>query len=70
MNELKAKLLSRKFWVTLLPLVAGIAQLFGADGELVELISGAILAIVPAVAYVVTEGALDRKKKNEEKSEK
>ena len=62
MNDLKLKLTSRKFWVTLISLVAGIAQLFGAEGELVDLLSGAALALFPTVAYVITEGKIDLQK--------
>ena len=64
-NEIKSKLTSRKFWVTLISLVAGIAQLFGADGELIELISGTALSLFPAVAYVITEGRIDLQKRKE-----
>ncbi len=59
MSDLKAKLTSRKFWITLVSVIAGIAQLLGADGNLVSTVSGAILAAVPAVIYVITEGKID-----------
>lgn len=57
--NLKAKLTSRKFWVTLISLLTGVAQLFGADGDLVSVISGAALALVPVVIYVLSEGRID-----------
>ena len=65
-NELKKKLTSRKFWVTLISLIAGIAQLFGADGELIELLSGTALSLFPVIAYVLTEGKIDAKRSKED----
>lgn len=61
--NLKAKLTSRKFWVTLISLLTGIAQLFGADGDLVSIISGAALALVPVVVYILSEGKIDASEK-------
>lgn len=57
--NLKAKLTSRKFWVTLISLLTGIAQLLGADGDLVSVVSGAALALVPVVIYILSEGRID-----------
>lgn len=65
LNELKKKLTSRKFWVTAVSLFAGIAQLFGADGELTGLICGSALSLFPVVAYILTEGKLDAQKKSD-----
>ncbi len=65
MNELKRKLTSRKFWVTAVSLIAGIAQLLGADGELTALICGAALSVFPVVTYILTEGKLDSQKKSD-----
>ena len=65
LNELKRKLTSRKFWVTAISLFAGIAQLFGADGELTGLICGAALSLFPVVAYILTEGKLDSQEKSD-----
>ena len=56
--NLKAKLTSRKFWVTLISLLTGIAQLLGADGDLVSVVSGAALALVPVVIYILSEGRI------------
>ena len=65
MKEFKAiilkKLTSRKFWFTLIGVGAGVAQLFGADGNAVGTICGALLALVPAVIYIITEGKIDEK---------
>ncbi len=65
MEKLKEKLLSRKFWMSAIPIIVGIAEILGADGGAVELICGALLAVVPAVFYVVTEGRIDAARKSE-----
>ena len=59
--KIKEKLTSRKFWMTVIAAVAGIAQLLGADDTVTTLI-GAILTLVPSVVYVITEGKLDAEK--------
>lgn len=59
MSNLKSKLTSRKFWITLVSVIAGVAQLLGADGNIVSTVSGALLAAIPAVIYVITEGKID-----------
>ena len=59
--KIKEKLTSRKFWMTAIAAVAGIAQLLGADDTVTTLI-GAILTLVPSVVYVITEGKLDAEK--------
>ncbi len=62
MNSILKKFTSRKFWITLVSVVTGIAQLFGANGELVKLIGGILLSLIPSVAYIITEGKIDSKK--------
>ncbi len=57
--NLKSKLTSRKFWVTLISLLTGIAQLFGADGDVVSTVSGIALSLIPVVIYVISEGRID-----------
>lgn len=57
--DLKSKLTSRKFWVTLISLLTGIAQLLGADGDLVSTVSGIALSLIPVVIYVISEGRID-----------
>ena len=59
MKKFLTKLTSRKFWVTLIGVCCGVACLFGADGETIELISGALLTLVPSVIYIITEGKID-----------
>jgi hypothetical protein len=62
--KIKEKLTSRKFWVSFIPAVAGVAQLFGADDTVTALL-GALLTLIPSVIYVITEGKLDAKKLTE-----
>ena len=57
--NIKEKLTSRKFWVTVVSILTGIAQLLGADGELVGVLGGVALALIPSVIYVITEGRID-----------
>ena len=59
MKKLKEKLTSRKFLVTLIGVGCGIACLFGADGETVKLVGGALLTLVPTVVYIIIEGKID-----------
>lgn len=57
--DLRSKLTSRKFWVTLISIGVGIAGLFGADGNIVATVAGALTALIPSVVYVLTEGKID-----------
>lgn len=57
MNKLK----SRKFWLTLITTLSGIATaLMSVDGE-VGVIAGMIVAVLPTIVYVITEGKIDAK---------
>ena len=57
--NIKEKFTSRKFWVTLVSVLTGVAQLLGADGELAGILGGVALALIPSVIYVITEGKID-----------
>lgn len=57
MNKLK----SRKFWLTLITTLSGIATaLMSVDGE-VGVIAGMVVAVLPTIVYVITEGKIDAK---------
>lgn len=57
MNKLK----SRKFWLTLITTLSGIATaLMSVDGE-IGIIAGMIVAVLPTIVYVITEGRIDAK---------
>lgn len=53
------KLTSRKFWVALVTLIAGVLSMIGADENMVQIITGGILALVPTIIYIITEGKID-----------
>ena len=59
MKELYQKLTSRKLWVTVAGIAAGICMALGGDTTEVESVAGAVMAAVSAVAYVLSEGAVD-----------
>lgn len=57
MNKLK----SRKFWLTLITTLSGIATaLMNVNGE-IGIIAGMIVAVLPTIVYVITEGRIDAK---------
>ena len=53
------KLTSRKFILSLITLLAGVAIALGADENTVKCIAGAAVALIGAVVYCVTEGKID-----------
>lgn len=55
------KLTSRKFIVTVITAIAGIVTMFVGDNELVQIIAGAAMTIVPTIVYCIMEGAIDAK---------
>ena len=59
----KQKLTSRKLWVAIIGIVAGLAAVFGVDENEYTAIAGAVIAAANAVAYIMGEaksGAADR----------
>lgn len=54
-----AKLKSRKLWLALIGAASGVAIAFGVDATVVETVTGAAIALVSVVAYIVTEGKID-----------
>ena len=59
MNTLKQKFSSRKLWAAIIGLLTGIAMIFGLDGEVIETVSGAVVAVGSIVAYIAAEGKID-----------
>jgi phage shock protein PspC (stress-responsive transcriptional regulator) len=59
MKEIIRKLSSRKLWLALAGVAAGIAMALGADATEIQSIAGAVTAIVGVVTYIVTEGKID-----------
>lgn len=59
MKEILKKLKSRKLWAMIAGVVSGLAMVFELDQGVVTDVSGAVLALVSIVSYIVTEGKVD-----------
>lgn len=55
------KLTSRKFITTVITAIAGIVTMIVGDNEVVQIIAGALMTIIPTIVYCITEGMLDAK---------
>lgn len=53
------KLTSRKLWVAIIGIVAGLAAVFGIDENEYTAIAGAVIAAANAVAYIMGEAKID-----------
>lgn len=60
-NNLIKKLTSRKFIIAAITAIAGIITLFVGDNEVVQVIAGAAMTIIPTVVYCLMEGIVDAK---------
>lgn len=60
-TQIIQKLTSRKFWIGLAGVVAGICYMFGYAETTAETIAGAIVTIGSAVGYMIAEGIVDAK---------
>lgn len=58
-TNLIRKLTSRKFIITLITAITGIITLFVGENEVVQIIAGAAMAIVPTIVYCMMEGMID-----------
>lgn len=59
METLKRKLSSRKLWAAIAGVVMGIAMVFGLDENVINTMSGAVVAVGSIVAYIAAEGKVD-----------
>ena len=55
----KRKLTSRKFWLAVTGLIAGLVVAFRGSAELAESITRIIMTAASVVAYIVGEGLID-----------
>lgn len=55
------KLTSRKFIVTAITAIAGIITMIIGENEVVQIITSALMVVVPTVVYCITEGVIDSK---------
>ena len=53
------KLTSRKFILCIAGLIVGVALAFGADGETITALAGAVTSLVSLVTYIIAEGKID-----------
>lgn len=63
MNNIIRKLTSRKFWMALAVVTAGVSVALGGDASQIENVGGMIAALIGAMTYIITEGAVDVKNK-------
>lgn len=59
MNDFIRKISSRKLWVAVAGIATGIAMVLGVSESEISTVSGAVLALVSAVTYIITEGKID-----------
>ncbi len=55
------KLTSRKFIIALITAIAGIVTICVGDNEVVQVVAGAAMTIIPTVIYCLMEGIVDAK---------
>ena len=60
-NNIIKKFTSRKFIVTVITAITGIITMCIGENEVVNIIAGAAMTIVPTVVYCLMEGAIDAK---------
>ncbi len=65
----KRKLSSRKLWAAVAGIVAGLAIVFGLDGDTITNVSGAVVSVASLVTYIITEGRVDAAHKGEDNHE-
>lgn len=58
-NDWIKKLTSRKFILTALAAISGICSLVFGENHAVQTVMGALMVILPATVYCITEGKID-----------
>ncbi len=59
MKTLKQKLSSRKLWASIAGIVMGLSIIFGLDQNIINTVSGAVVAIGSVITYIIAEGRID-----------
>lgn len=59
MKTLLQKLQSRKLWAAVVGVVTGLALIFGLDQNVINTVSGAVVAIGSVITYIIAEGRID-----------
>ena len=60
MTLLMQKLTSRKLWLALAGFVSALIVAFNGSAEVVETVSGCIMAGANVIAYIIGEGLIDK----------
>lgn len=60
-NDIIRKLTSRKFIIAVITAIVGIITVFVGENEVVNVVAGAAMTIIPTVAYCIVEGMVDAK---------
>lgn len=53
------KIQSRKLWAAVVGIVTGLALIFGLDTNIINTVSGAVVAASSVITYILTEGRID-----------
>lgn len=59
MEEILQKLKSRKLWLALGGMCAGVALAFGVEASDLQTVAGAVTTLASVVVYILTEGRVD-----------
>jgi len=59
MEEIIQKLKSRKLWLALGGMCAGIALTYGVDANDLQTVAGAVTTLTSVVVYILAEGRVD-----------
>ncbi|MEA5040163.1 MAG: hypothetical protein VB086_10045 [Clostridiaceae bacterium] len=59
MSNIIRKLASRKLWLAIAGVAAGIAMALGASSSEISSLAGAVTALISIVTYIITEGKID-----------
>ena len=64
---MKEKLTSRKFWTAVSGIITGLLLIFGFSEDTLSVVAGFILVLGDTIAYMVTEGRIDERRKENAK---
>lgn len=59
MKKILKKLSSRKLWTAIVGIATGLGIAFGVEQGAVSTLSGAVVAALSVISYIVTEGKID-----------
>jgi hypothetical protein len=59
LTDIIRKLTSRKLWLAIAGIAAGIAMALGASQSEIATVAGAVTALISVITYIITEGKID-----------